>query len=52
MDQKKREEMFGQLLESLDEQDSEMLLLAKEKKLPYGIKKSLIKEAYPELLGE
>lgn len=44
-----RENIFIQLLESLEAKDAELLLTLKNKKLPVGISKELIEEAYGEL---
>lgn len=41
-----RENIFIQLLESLDPRDAELLLTLKNKKLPDGITRELIEEAY------
>jgi len=47
----RREQLFVELLETLDPADAELLLAAKDKKLPYPyITYKLVKEAYPELL--
>jgi len=46
----RREEIFIQLLESVDPDDAELLLSMKENKLPYkGLTKKLMEEAFPEL---
>lgn len=44
----KRESLFISLLESIHPKDAELLVAAKDKKLPYkGLTKALIEEAYP-----
>ena len=44
-----RENMFIQLLESVDIKDAELLLSLKKKILPYGIDRQLIEDAYGKL---
>ena len=51
LSQMKRETMFIQLLESLHESESELLMLVKDKKLQskYRITRNLVEEVYPEI---
>lgn len=44
----KREQMFTQLLEQVDPDDAKLLLAMKDKKLPFGLTESVIKEAFPD----
>lgn len=45
----KRETMFIEFLESLDEGDAKLIISAKDKKLPFrNLTKNLIKEAFPD----
>ena len=47
----RREQLFIQLLESIDPEDATMLVSIKDKKMPYkGITYDIVKEAFPELL--
>jgi hypothetical protein len=46
----KREQMFIQLLESMDPKDAKLLLQIKDKKVPKGISEKLVKESFPGLL--
>lgn len=46
---RRREELFIELLETIDGDDAEVVLKMKEKKLPYGITKKLVQEAFPHL---
>ena len=47
----RRETLFIQLIESLNEKDAQVLLAVKNKTLPYkGITKKLVEEAFPGLL--
>jgi hypothetical protein len=46
----KRETLFIGILESLAPKDAELLLSAKEKKLPRGINVQLVMEAFPGLI--
>ena len=46
--QVKREQLFLQMLESVDPDDSELLLLAVNKQLPKGISMPVIKEYIPQ----
>lgn len=49
----RRETMFINLLESLHAEDSDMLCLAKDKKLKItGISKKLIKDTFPNLISK
>lgn len=49
--QLRRETLFIELMESLDSEDSELLVSVKDKKIPYkGITPALIKEAFPGLI--
>lgn len=49
----RREQLFIELLESLDPRDAELLVAVKDKKLPYkGLNSKLIKEAFPGLVNE
>lgn len=53
LSQRKREQIFIQLLESLSALDAEMLVLAKDKKLPWtSITKQVVLEAFPGLWEE
>ncbi len=50
---KKREHLFVQFLEMLTPKDAQLVLAAKEKKLPYkGITAKLVNEAFPGLISE
>lgn len=46
----KREMLFIQLLEALDPMDAQLLLQVKNKKLPKGLDKKIIQEAFEGLL--
>ena len=46
----KVETLFVQILESISPKDAELLLLAKERKLPKGITAALIDEVWPGLI--
>ena len=49
--QTKREQLFVQLLESVDPDEAELLIAMKEKKSPFkNITPALVKEAFPGLL--
>lgn len=49
----RREQLFINLLESVEPKDAELLLNVKDKKIPYaGINKALIKETFPGLINE
>jgi hypothetical protein len=49
----RREALFIQLLESLSPKDAELVLAAKDKKIPYkGLTVKLFNEAYPNLIQE
>jgi hypothetical protein len=49
--QNKREQLFVQLLESVDPDEAELLIAMKEKKSPFkNITPALVKEAFPGLL--
>lgn len=48
--QKKREDMFVQLLESLDKNEAEILLSAKDRSLDLGLTKKAINEVFPGLI--
>ena len=49
----RREQLFINLLESVDPKDAELLLNVKDKKIPYsGINKALVKETFPGLINE
>ena len=51
--QVKREQMFIEMLENVTKADAALLCAIKEKKLPYkGITADIIREAFPNLLGE
>jgi hypothetical protein len=53
LDQRKRENLFKQLLESVHPDDAELLLAVKDKYLPYpGIDYELFQEAYPGILPD
>jgi hypothetical protein len=45
-----RMKLFVNMLESIDPLDAEAVVAMKDKKLPYGIPKKLIEEAYPNFL--
>lgn len=47
----KLENIFIQILETIAPKDAELLLLVKERKLPKGLTKSLVEEAFPGLLA-
>jgi len=46
----KRERMFIDLLEVVDKNDAKMLVDLKDKKFPYKIDESMVREAFPDLL--
>jgi len=47
----KREQIFVDLLESIDRQDAELLVAVKDKKLPYkNITRNLVEKTYPGLI--
>lgn len=47
----RREQLFVNLLESINPEDAKLVLAVKDKKLPYkGLTKALIKEAFPGLI--
>jgi len=47
----KRESLFIQLLESIDQEDAKLLIAIKDKKLPYkNITEKAVREAFPDLL--
>lgn len=47
----KREMLFIDMLQSIDQEDAEMLISVKDKKLPYqGLTYNIIKKAFPDLL--
>lgn len=49
--QLRREQLYIELLESIDPDDAEMLVSIKDKKFPYkGINKAIVEEAFPGLL--
>ena len=49
----KRESLFIQLLESISPKDAELIIAAKDKKIPYkGITPRLVYEAFPDTLPE
>lgn len=49
--QVKREQIFIELLETVDRQDAELLVAVKDKKLPYkNITRNLIEKTYPGLI--
>jgi len=49
--QLRREQLFIQLLESIDPKDADLIVNVKDKKLPYkGLDRNLIKEAFEDLL--
>lgn len=48
--QAKRESLFLQLLESLDNREARILVAAKDKKLDAGLTRKLIEEVFPGLL--
>jgi hypothetical protein len=49
----KREHLYIQMLESVSPQDAELLIAAKDKKIPYkGLTVKLFNEAYPNLIQE
>lgn len=51
LSQKKRELLFRMFLESLNKDDAELMILVKDKKLPYKtINEKLVRKAYPGLL--
>lgn len=48
----RREKLFIELLESINEKEAELLICVKDKKLPYKqIDAKLVKEAFPGLIG-
>lgn len=47
--QLQREKLFIDMLQSLSPRDAELILCAKDKKLPYGLTYDLIAEALPQL---
>jgi hypothetical protein len=50
LDQKKRQQLFIQLLEQVDREDAKFLMAAKHKKLPVKLSRETIEEAFPGLL--
>jgi hypothetical protein len=49
----RRELLFIELLESIHPKDAELLILMKDKKMPYkGITKNVVKKAFPEMKVE
>ena len=48
--QSKRESIFIQLLESLDQREAEILLSAKDRELDLGITKKVVSEVFPDLI--
>jgi hypothetical protein len=48
----KRETLFIEFLESVHPEDAKVILAMKEKKLPYGITRTLVKKAFPGLIDE
>ena len=47
----KRESLFLNLLETLDVEEAELLIAAKDKKMKYkGITKKLVKDTFPNLI--
>lgn len=49
--QMRREQLFIQLLESIDPKDAELIVSIKDKIMPYeGITYNIVKKAFPELL--
>lgn len=49
--QTRREQLYIELLESVDPEDAKLLLAIKEKRLPYpGVTKSIVDQAFPGLL--
>lgn len=52
LQQQKREQLFIGLLEGIDQEDAELLLSVKDKKIPYkGINLKLVQEAFPEQIN-
>lgn len=50
LNQTKREQLFIDILESIDPNDAKLLLAMKDKKLPFKtINKTVIKKAFPEI---
>lgn len=47
---KRREELFIQMLESIDAEDAKLVCAVKEKTLPYKLPKKIIQEAFPGLI--
>jgi hypothetical protein len=53
LDQKRRENLFVQLLESIHPEDAELLIAVKDKYLPYpGLDYKLFQDAYPGILPD
>lgn len=49
--QLKREQIFIEMLESIDRQDAELLEAVKDKKMPYkNINRNLVRKLYPSLI--
>lgn len=48
--QTKRESIFIQLLESLDQREADILLKAKDRELDLGVTKKVISEVFPDLI--
>lgn len=48
----KRERLFVELLESVHPLDAEMLIAAKDKKLPRGVPKKVVNIAFPGLISD
>lgn len=50
LQQTRREQMFIEILESVDPKEAKLLLAIKEKKLPFkGISKAVVAEAFPNI---
>lgn len=53
LSQKRREVLFGEMLSSLDEEDADLMMSIKDKRLPYKtLTKVIVKRAFPGLLED
>jgi hypothetical protein len=50
LSQMKREGLFIELLQSIPQEDAELILSVKDHEMPYDISESLIRDAFPDLL--
>lgn len=47
----RREQLFIEFLEGLDAKDAEIVILAKDKKLPKGLTRAIVDKAFPGLIS-